>query len=104
MENWSDVTVQLLSRHWVMENDEGVDTEVVPKGSPGVVGNQPVLAPGKRGLVVRGIRYKVGQSRKVQRQHTGEKFGREGVGSRQCYELLPSYRCDKPCARQITGD
>lgn len=52
MENWSDVTVQLLSRHWVMENDEGVDTEVVPKGSPGVVGNQPVLAPGKRVLCV----------------------------------------------------
>jgi uncharacterized protein affecting Mg2+/Co2+ transport len=69
VENWSDVTVQLLSRHWVMENEEGVDTEVVPKGSPGVVGNQPVLAPGKRGLVVCRIRYKVGQSRKVQRAH-----------------------------------
>jgi ApaG protein len=37
-------TVQLISRHWVITNGMG---EVKEVRGPGVVGNQPVLAPGK---------------------------------------------------------
>ena len=36
-------TAQLISRHWVITNTEGEEEEV--RGD-GVVGNQPVLAPG----------------------------------------------------------
>lgn len=45
IENQSRETVQLLSRHWMITNERGELTEV--KG-PGVVGEQPVLAPGER--------------------------------------------------------
>lgn len=37
-------TVQLISRHWVITNGEGKVEEV---RGPGVVGHQPVLAPGE---------------------------------------------------------
>ena len=36
--------VQLLSRHWVITNGEGKVEEV---RGPGVVGHQPILAPGE---------------------------------------------------------
>jgi ApaG protein len=42
--NEGDETVQLLSRHWVITDAAGHTREV--KG-PGVVGEQPVLAPGE---------------------------------------------------------
>jgi ApaG protein len=42
--NEGDETVQLLSRHWIITNAMGYTEEV--KG-PGVVGEQPVLAPGE---------------------------------------------------------
>ena len=42
--NEGDDTVQLLSRHWVITDASGHTDEV--KG-PGVVGEQPVLAPGE---------------------------------------------------------
>ena len=42
--NQSSETVQLLSRHWVI-TDEANRTEEVR--GPGVVGEQPVLAPGE---------------------------------------------------------
>jgi ApaG protein len=44
IENRGRVTVQLLSRHWMITNARGELTEV--KG-PGVVGEQPVLQPGE---------------------------------------------------------
>ena len=37
-------TVQLISRHWVITDGMGKVEEVL---GPGVVGNQPVLAPGQ---------------------------------------------------------
>lgn len=37
-------TVQLLSRHWIVENADHQTEEV---RGPGVVGQQPVLAPGE---------------------------------------------------------
>ena len=42
--NEGDETVQLLSRHWIITDATGHTEEV--KG-PGVVGEQPVLAPGE---------------------------------------------------------
>lgn len=43
--NAGPVTVQLLNRHWVITNGEGTTDEV---RGPGVVGHQPVLAPGEQ--------------------------------------------------------
>ena len=43
LHNRSGETVQLLNRHWVITNGEGAVDEV---RGPGVVGQQPVLAPG----------------------------------------------------------
>ena len=37
-------TVQLLSRHWIITDGDG---EVEEIQGPGVVGHQPILAPGK---------------------------------------------------------
>ncbi len=42
--NESSRTVQLISRHWIIENADGETDEV--RGD-GVVGEQPVLAPGE---------------------------------------------------------
>ena len=42
--NTSDVTVQLVSRHWIITNEDGHVEEV---RGPGVVGEQPVLMPGE---------------------------------------------------------
>lgn len=42
--NESSETVQLVSRHWVITSGTGVVEEV---RGPGVVGKQPVLAPGE---------------------------------------------------------
>lgn len=44
IENNSDVTVQLLRRHWIIMDSSLVAREV--KGD-GVIGKQPVLAPGE---------------------------------------------------------
>ena len=42
--NEGDETVQLMTRHWVITDGEGRTEEV---RGPGVVGVQPVLAPGE---------------------------------------------------------
>lgn len=44
IENTSDLTVQLLTRHWIITDGEGRVEEV---RGPGVVGEQPVLMPGE---------------------------------------------------------
>lgn len=46
IKNERDDTVQLRSRHWVIADEDGAEDEVVPKGSHGVVGQTPTLAPG----------------------------------------------------------
>jgi ApaG protein len=45
IENGSTFTVQLLRRHWVIRDSNGQLREVEGEG---VVGQQPVLAPGER--------------------------------------------------------
>ncbi len=42
--NESEETTQLLARHWIITDDHGHVEEV---RGPGVVGEQPVLAPGE---------------------------------------------------------
>lgn len=42
--NTGDVTAQLISRHWIVEDAQGHTEEI--KGL-GVVGNQPLLRPGE---------------------------------------------------------
>jgi ApaG protein len=44
IDNLGDDTVQLLSRHWIIENGHG---KVEHVRGPGVVGETPVLAPGQ---------------------------------------------------------
>jgi ApaG protein len=44
IENEGSETVQLLSRHWIITDAEGHEEEVQ---GPGVVGEQPILAPGQ---------------------------------------------------------
>lgn len=44
IKNEGTLTVQLLSRHWVITNGEGHSEQV---RGPGVVGYQPVLKPGE---------------------------------------------------------
>lgn len=51
--NEGEETVQLLSRHWVITDGNGKVEEV--KG-PGVVGEQPVLAPGESFTYTSGCR------------------------------------------------
>ena len=45
IENRGDVEVQLLRRHWVIRHGDGREVNVEGEG---VVGQQPVLAPGDR--------------------------------------------------------
>jgi len=42
--NERDETVQLLSRHWIITDETGHTEEI---SGPGVLGEQPVLAPGE---------------------------------------------------------
>lgn len=42
--NQEEDTVQLISRHWIITNADGIVHEV---RGPGVVGEQPVLGPGE---------------------------------------------------------
>lgn len=44
IKNEGSVTVQLLSRHWIIED---ADRKVKEVRGPGVVGQQPVLRPGE---------------------------------------------------------
>lgn len=43
--NEGKITVQLMSRHWIITNGEGNTEEV---RGPGVVGHQPTLKPGEQ--------------------------------------------------------
>lgn len=46
VQNVGEDCVQLLGRHWIIDDSAG-DTVEVPKGSPHVVGHSPVLWPGQ---------------------------------------------------------
>lgn len=46
--NYGLKTVQLLGREWSIRNNDGSIHAEVPRGSPGVVGQTPVLRPGQQ--------------------------------------------------------
>ncbi|TFJ87849.1 hypothetical protein NSK_001196 [Nannochloropsis salina CCMP1776] len=41
-------SVQLMGRHWIIQDEQGRETDSVPKGSIGVVGHEPILRPGQK--------------------------------------------------------
>lgn len=45
--NEGRLPVQVLSREWLIRTGDGITQAHVPRGSPGVVGQQPVLQPGE---------------------------------------------------------
>lgn len=51
IENKGQLTVQLLSRHWIITDGDGQVQEVRGEG---VVGEQPVIAPGQRHVYTSG--------------------------------------------------
>ncbi|GAB6389930.1 Co2+/Mg2+ efflux protein ApaG [Stutzerimonas marianensis] len=51
IENNGQLTAQLLSRHWIITDGDGQVQEV---RGPGVVGEQPVIAPGHRHIYTSG--------------------------------------------------
>ncbi len=55
LKNFSSKTVQLISRHWIITDSDGEVNEV--KG-PGVVGEQPILAPGEEYEYMSGSHFK----------------------------------------------
>jgi ApaG protein len=69
--NVGSQTVQLLSRHLVFKNGDGSVEATVPRNSPGVVGQKPVLHPGQS------FEYASGASLSAP---TGEVYG--------CYQMV----------------
>ena len=47
IENVGNTTCRVLGRHWMIRDSRG-EGEVVPHGSPGIVGYTPLLKPGQR--------------------------------------------------------
>src|SRR6202021_1071330 len=87
IENQSRVTVQLLTRHWMITNARGEYSEV--KG-PGVVGEQPVLKPGESHTYTSGVPLDtpsgmMGGAYQMESE-TGERFDIE----------IPTFSLDRP--------
>ena len=79
IENLGESTVQLVSRHWIITDGVGHVEEV---RGPGVVGEQPVLAPGQSFRYTSGcpLRTDVGKmegSYQMLDADTGERFDAE---------------------------
>ena len=55
IENNSDSTVQLMSRHWFIFDSLGVSYEIL---GDGVVGNQPIIEPGTFHEYISGCNFK----------------------------------------------
>ena len=77
VENHSSRDVQLMGRHWVIEDKNG-HLEVVKKFQPGVVGYTPVLTPGDVFVYGSGVRVRTegGEMRGAFQfyKHDGEMF------------------------------
>lgn len=74
--NASDYKVQLKKRHWYVFDSNGIKSEVIGEG---VVGVQPILAPGELYRYVSGcnLTTDMGKMRgifQMERLNTGEKF------------------------------
>lgn len=77
IENLSASTVQLLRRHWIIQDSDGTLREV--KGE-GVIGQQPILEPGESHQYVSwcNLRTTIGKMigfYQMEEIHSGEEFG-----------------------------
>jgi len=61
--NLGEGPVQLLGRHWVIDNDSDGTQSGVPRNSPGVVGEQPLLQPGTSFCYASGVVLPAGSMR-----------------------------------------
>jgi ApaG protein len=89
IENQSEHTVQLLRRHWYIYDSIGLIKEVEGKG---VVGKQPILAPGEDHEYVSGcnLRADIGKMKGIylmERMDTNEQFKVE----------IPEFQMIAPC-------
>ncbi len=87
IENQGPETVQLLSRHWMISNAHGELTEV--KG-PGVVGEQPVLAPGER------YEYTSGAPLNTPSGMMGGAYQMESASGERFDIEIPTFSLDRP--------
>ncbi|GJM60393.1 MULTISPECIES: Co2+/Mg2+ efflux protein ApaG [Persicobacter] len=76
IENQSEYTIQLMSRHWEIHDSNGQKREV---DGDGVVGQQPVLEPGAVHKYVSGCNLKTGIGKmlgkyNMERQLDGKRF------------------------------
>lgn len=76
IENLSDMTVQLMRRHWVITDSDGIVREVEGEG---VIGRQPVLEPNESHQYVSWCNLHTGMGRMVgsyemQNIHSGDLF------------------------------
>ena len=93
IENGTDTDVQLLSRHWIITDGRGRVEEVA---GPGVVGDQPVIAPGGAYDYVSGC--PLGTS-------SGTMTGSYTMAARETlFEVaIPLFSLDSPTARRVVN-
>ena len=93
IENGTDADVQLLSRHWIITDGRGRVEEVA---GPGVVGDQPVIAPGGAYDYVSGC--PLGTS-------SGTMAGTYTMAARETlFEVaIPLFSLDSPTARRVVN-
>ena len=93
IENGGSETVQLLDRHWIITNASGHVEEVQ---GPGVVGEQPVLAPGESFQYTSGCPLKTPSGLMV------GTYGMIGPGDARFDIEIPAFSLDSPHqARQL---
>ena len=90
--NSGDETVQLRTRHWIITDANGKREEV---RGPGVVGEQPVLAPGERFEYTSGVPLSTASGIMAGRyqmvSETGERFEIE----------VPAFSLDSPSGKRV---
>lgn len=87
IENRSEETVQLISRHWLITDASG---QVETVRGPGVVGEQPVLEPGER------FSYTSGAPLKTPSGFMRGSFGMVDAGGGQFDAIVPAFSLDSP--------
>lgn len=92
IENRSEETVQLVSRHWQITDASG---QVETVRGPGVVGEQPVLEPGQR------FSYTSGAPLKTPSGFMRGRFGMVCAGGGQFDAIVPAFSLDNPHERIV---
>ncbi len=90
IENRSDMTVQLVSRHWQITDAAG---QVETVRGPGVVGEQPVLEPGQC------FSYTSGAPLKTPSGFMQGRFAMACAGGEPFDAIVPAFSLDSPYDR-----